>query len=182
MPATFTSKLPDYEYLNNLFTFKDNNLFWNYIPESYFTTENKWELFNHKHLNKIAGKYGERGYGHVIFNGLSYSITKVSYIIQSKNNIDENTIIDHIDGNPRNNHITNLRIATLSQNSMNAKKRENKTISIKGIDWNKSSNRFRARVCVNGVRHTKYYDNLLDAVASIFRMRNKYNGEFSTNR
>ena len=167
MPAKHLSNLPDFSYLTDVFSFDGYDLIWNYRPESHFLTENKWELFNRKHCGHVAGVYAKNGYGKVVLDGSSYAIHRIAYAIQSKQNIDQKTIVDHIDGNPRNNHIINLRVATPSQNSMNSKTQPNTVTKIKGIDWNKASNRFRARVCVNGKRYTKYYDNLLDAVACL---------------
>ena len=43
--------------------------------------------------------------------------------------------IDHIDGNPANNRIENLRPATSSQNNLNRGKHKRNTSGYKGVTW-----------------------------------------------
>jgi len=45
--------------------------------------------------------------------------------------------IDHINGNPSDNRITNLRYATTSQNNSNARLYTNNSSGIKGVHFNK---------------------------------------------
>lgn len=54
--------------------------------------------------------------------------------------------VDHIDGNTFNNHVTNLRWCTRSENNMNQKKqnRANKSSRFKGVDGN--GRRWRAQI------------------------------------
>lgn len=56
-------------------------------------------------------------------------------------------VVDHIDGDIRNNQRHNLRICTLSQNLYNSKKREFTTSRYKGVSWNKRDNRWHAKIC-----------------------------------
>jgi hypothetical protein len=42
-------------------------------------------------------------------------------------------LIDHIDGDPHNNRITNLRAATKSQNMVNSAKQKNNTSGVRGV-------------------------------------------------
>lgn len=54
--------------------------------------------------------------------------------------------IDHKNGNPADNRITNLRLATDSENLCNAKIRINNTSGIKGVSWNKKSHKWYAYI------------------------------------
>lgn len=73
--------------------------------------------------------------------------------------------VDHIDGDPANNKIINLRQATLCQNQANQKKRSNKTSSIyKGVYLFKRDMRWMAYINKSGKRHhLGYYDTQEDA-------------------
>ena len=67
--------------------------------------------------------------------------------------------IDHIDGNPSNNRIENLREANNSENMQNQRKaRVNNKLGIQGVYQVK--NRFRAVLTTNGkTTHIGYFDN-----------------------
>jgi hypothetical protein len=58
--------------------------------------------------------------------------------------------VDHIDGNPLNNRIENLRVATYSENSRNQKKRKNNTTGYKGVSFNKKYKKYTASICLDG--------------------------------
>ena len=55
--------------------------------------------------------------------------------------------VDHIDGNPANNLIENLRPATSAQNNQNRK--ATGASKIKGVVWHKQSKKWTASICVN---------------------------------
>ena len=60
-------------------------------------------------------------------------------------NIHDNShdnVIDHIDGNPSNNHISNLRVATQGENMQNS--------TAKGYTYDKINKKWRSNIKVNG--------------------------------
>lgn len=54
--------------------------------------------------------------------------------------------IDHINNNPADDRWVNLRLATRNQQLYNTRKRSDNTSGVKGVSWNKSHNRWRARI------------------------------------
>jgi hypothetical protein len=88
--------------------------------------------------------------------------------------------IDHIDNNPFNNKIDNLRPATNVENGQNAKKRMDNTSGVKGVYWSKRDKKWQVRVQINGKRKSfGYYDSieLADLVAQ--EARTKYHGQYA---
>lgn len=64
-----------------------------------------------------------------------------------------NKLIDHIDGDPANNRLNNLRLATATQNNHNTRKRKTKTTSrYKGVS--KVSGKWGAYINYDGRSHT----------------------------
>ena len=58
--------------------------------------------------------------------------------------------IDHVDGNPQNNRISNLREANRSQNARNRGMQSNNTSGAKGVYWHKKNQKYVARLKLNG--------------------------------
>jgi len=74
-------------------------------------------------------------------------------------------VIDHIDLNTHNNHITNLRLATISQNSCNQKvNKNNKSTGYKNIFLTKN-NTYRVKIKKNNkVVYCKNFKTLEEAI------------------
>jgi len=60
--------------------------------------------------------------------------------------------VDHIDRNKQNNRLDNLRWATNSENTINSGLQSTNTSGVKGVQFNKSKNKFEARISINGER------------------------------
>ena len=89
-------------------------------------------------------------------------------------------VIDHIDGDPSNNRIENLRAATQQQNIRNRGPQANNKLGIKGVHWCKEAKKFIAKIKANG-RHIvlgKFDDPEL-AGAAYAQAAAKHHGEFA---
>lgn len=60
--------------------------------------------------------------------------------------------LDHIDGNPTNNAIANLREATQAENAQNLRRPKSNSSGVTGVHWHKQIRRWQAYVTVNGKR------------------------------
>ena len=66
-------------------------------------------------------------------------------------------ILDHIDGNKKNNRIENLRAVSQSQNRMNSEGRSNATSVMKGVHRVKSrTNPWVASIYIPSIKYQKY--------------------------
>ena len=65
-------------------------------------------------------------------------------------NPNDKPCIDHIDGNKTNNSLDNLRLCSYSQNNRNSSKRENTSSIYKGVCWDKSLDKWKAQIQING--------------------------------
>jgi hypothetical protein len=89
-------------------------------------------------------------------------------------------ITDHKDGNGLNNQKTNLRKCTEAENSFNKILMKNNTSGYKGVDFNKASNKFRARIAAFGRKIcVGYFNNKTDAAIAYNQAAIKYHGEFA---
>lgn len=67
-------------------------------------------------------------------------------------------MIDHIDGNPLNNRLANLRDVSNAVNSQNQRKAMSGKSEPLGVNWDKLSRKFRAMIQINGKKkHLGYF-------------------------
>jgi hypothetical protein len=80
--------------------------------------------------------------------------------------------IDHINCNPLDNKLSNLREATASQNQCNRKS--------KGYSYHKGSGKYQARIQVNGkTTYLGWYDTEQEARKSFEDAQEQYHGDFA---
>jgi hypothetical protein len=70
--------------------------------------------------------------------------------------------LDHINGNPRDNRLANLREATQSQNLCNKAMQSNNKSGYKGVSWHKGARKWMAQI--GGVGNERSYLGLFDDV------------------
>lgn len=91
--------------------------------------------------------------------------------------------IDHINGDPSDNRLPNLREATKSQNMMNIKKIKSNTSGFKGVGWSKSSQKWRAYIVANGVHyHLGLFETKEDAAQAYAQAAKKLHGVFANHQ
>ena len=126
------------EYLNELFEYRDGDLYW------------KKPTRGHS-VGMLAGSINKLGYRSIKINSKLYKAHRLIYLMFN-DNLPE--IIDHIDRNPSNNRIENLRLANKSLNRQNAKINKNNKSGVKGVGWDTQSGYWKARISINKKTHT----------------------------
>lgn len=124
-----------------------------------------------------AGSLSGTGRLQTIFKGKSYLNHRLIYLYHYG---DIPTYIDHIDRNPLNNRIENLRPSTRSQNGINANLRTDNISSLKGISFFKKTGKFRAQIKFEGRKfHLGYYFTKEEAAKAYNQAATQYFGEFA---
>ena len=94
-------------------------------------------------------------------------------------NPENKPVVDHIDGNPKNNHLSNLRFATMSENNRNRKTSILNKSGYKGAHFDNQAKRWRVVITVDNKRiHINYFDDFEDAKNARIKAEEKYFGEF----
>jgi hypothetical protein len=88
--------------------------------------------------------------------------------------------IDHINGDPGDNRLANLREATNAQNTRNSGRRSNNTSGYKGVTWNRAARKWAAQIR-DGKRylHLGTYTDPAEAHAAYCRAAAELHGEFA---
>jgi len=108
--------------------------------------ENRTGRYSHIILNKEgsqAGHIAKDGYVKVKCAGIQYMGHRVVCILENIL-IEDNDLVDHIDGNRSNNKTTNLRIVTHKTNLRNAGIGSQNKTGVLGVCFDKSKNRYLA--------------------------------------
>ena len=124
-----------------------------------------------------AGSLSGDGYLHTTINGKKYKNHRIIFMYYH-GYLPE--FIDHIDNNRLNNHIENLREATIAQNNRNAKTPNTNTSGVKGVSWSKAANKWLVRIHINDKEKCfGHYHDIEIAKFIAETMRNKYHGDFA---
>jgi hypothetical protein len=118
--------------LQEIFIYDDGELLWAY------------DRAPRAKKGSVAGTFMNQGYKGIKLSGKTYLASRLIYIYHY-GDIPENLVIDHIDGNPKNNRLSNLRLLNITQNCWNTRKS-------KGFHKLPSGN-FRVEITANGEKH-----------------------------
>jgi hypothetical protein len=94
----------------------------------------------------------DNGRGHLIVKvgGRNYLVHRLIWlVVHGRWPADE---LDHIDGNPANNALDNLREATRAQNAQNKVGENGAASRFIGVSWHSAASKWRAEICASGQR------------------------------
>lgn len=156
------------ERLHELFEYRDGNLYW-----------------KHRHggkNNRAAGtkagtSLGKRKYLRVSIDYQFYYVHRLVWLMHYGDLPD---VVDHIDGDPSNNRIENLRAATHSENMRNSTLNKRNKSGVKGVHWCSKSKRWRGEVYASGKAHrVGPYNSINECRVAVEELRKLLHGEFA---
>ena len=145
--------------------------------------------WNKKYANQPAGTFKLSSKGIpawrvcLTYGGISklYYVHRIIFYIKY-GILDDSKVIDHINGNPLDNRIKNLRQVTPSQNCYNSKTNKKNKLKCKNIYLGKNGKYFVKLQINNKDVYLGQYTNLKDAKKAAKEARIKYHGEFARHK
>lgn len=158
------------KYVKELFDYRDGELYWK------VTKAQRVKIGDH------AGGIKKDGYREVKIDGKGYLAHRLIFLYHYDY---LPQFLDHIDGNPLNNDITNLREATIQENNWNVGKYKvingkSTSSEYKGVTRYERDKKYRAQIVINRKRkHLGYFTSEIDAAMAYDKVAIEYFGEFA---
>lgn len=133
---------------------------------------------NRARAGAVAGWEDPDGYRQVRVDRRAYLAHRIVWLLTY--GVWPDGIIDHINRDPRDNRVTNLRLCTHPENHANTNLRSDNTSGIKGVSWAVRQRKWVARIRANGrVRHLGYFASKDDAAAAYATAAAEHFGAFA---
>ena len=145
---------------------RTGKLYWRRRPRHLFKSDQSWRTWNTRYADTEAFTAQETsGYHRGAIFGKLFKAHRVIWAIVHGEWPKHN--IDHIDGNPSNNRIENLRDVPQSENVKTLSRASHNTSGITGVHWCNTWNRWIAKIKINGKTKTLgQFKNREDAIAA----------------
>ncbi|HDR8968891.1 TPA: HNH endonuclease [Burkholderia vietnamiensis] len=170
---TFLRECLDYDPETGILCWKKQR------PAHHFKTVRGCKIWHAKFAGKPAGtKQGRDDRLQLHFSTIKLDpyVTRVIWLLATGND-SLDMVIDHINGNPDDNRLINLRLATPEQNVHNSKTYANNKTGYKGVErtpWG-----FRVTMRTKRVYFNKSYPTLDEAVAVRQKLERLHWGQYS---
>jgi len=162
--------LPTREILREIFDYDHERgcLIWKPRPRSHFRSDRAMAVCNGTFAGRVAGHQSARGYWVLMLDGKRYGAHRLIWAWHH-GDLPAGQVVDHIDGDPSNNKIENIRAGSYSLNSRNQKLSRRNTSGMPGVRRTSNGKAWLAMVGLNREYHYlgiyKQFDDAARVVA-----------------
>lgn len=125
-----------------------------------------------------VGCIGSYGYYRTKLHGKEIAAHRIVWELHNSE-IPVDMQVDHIDGVRTNNELSNLRLASISENLQNQKLNSKSTTGIKGLSWSNKNQYWRGSIQLKGKRFERCSQDKQKIEEWLIVMRENLHGEFA---
>ncbi|MCM2574533.1 HNH endonuclease [Achromobacter xylosoxidans] len=129
-----------------------------------FTTDQQWRAWNTRYAGKEAGRIANDGYRKVTMLGGRYQAHRLIWLLVY--GCWPAGEIDHINGDPADNRLANLRDVSHQENQRNQRLKSSNTSGFNGVLWDKTTKRWKAYIGGAQRTHVGFFDTPEAAAAA----------------
>lgn len=152
------------DYLHTLFEYLDGDLYWKIKPNKNTSIGDKAGYIRADNYRFITIEY-KKYRAHALVYLFHYGIYP--------------KMLDHIDGNPSNNLISNLRVCSAKENNRNTRLRSNNTSGHKGVSWYVPTKRWRVQITLDTGKFVRYFKDKEEAIKYSIALREEHHKEYA---
>lgn len=157
---------------------KSGLFIWKPRTEHNFPHENFRNTWNSLNAGKNPGFLSKNGYTYIDVCKRRFLAHRLAWFLV--HGVFPKRDIDHINGNRTDNRITNLRLASRSENLCNAKIRSDNTSGFKGVSFRKDTKKWSAKIKASGKPlNLGCFDSAEEAAEVVNFHRNNLHGAFA---
>ncbi len=141
------------------------HLFWKQRPSHHFANLNACGVWNSKHAGCMAGSPNIKRRWSTKIGGKLYQNHRLVWALA--HGVWPSDQIDHINGNPEDNRLENLRVVANAENQKNRWQSRHNTSGVNGVYWHSRDNKWTAHIRDGGrQRALGYFDTCEEAAAA----------------
>lgn len=143
-------ELPDIALLRQCFRYEEDTgrLFWLPRPPEHFSNPEYYKSCNARYAGKEAGVVNHQNYRVIWVAGGTLRAHRIIWALHFGAYPDGD--IDHINGDPSDNRVANLRDVPHAENMRNLKLQKNNTSGVSGVRWKPNRAKWEAKIKVAG--------------------------------
>jgi hypothetical protein len=163
-------------FVQELFAYENGALVWKPRPQSAFRSYAAFCMWNKRYANRVAGSRNPRGYIKIAINKRHNFAHRLIWLYHYGYMPET---VDHINNNPSDNRLENLRAATITENRWNSRRIKDTTTNVKGV-YKRSDKSYEAHICTNYKRvYLGRFVCKRDAIAAVTAARKALHKEFA---
>lgn len=140
-------------------------LSWRARPDAHFASRNAASVWRSKHAGRVAGSPNAKRRWSTKINGRLYQNHRLAWLLHYGTWPEDQ--LDHINGNPEDNRIANLRAVSATENQRNRKMNKNNTSGKNGVYLHSRDNVWVSYIREGGrQKHLGNFIDMSDAVAA----------------